>query len=61
MRGRGELDKQSETVLYGRGVTREDTEQYKQVEAILSCLYLDRSANRSNTGQSGRRQDGKCT
>ena len=38
--GRGELDKQSEMVLYGRGVAREEAEQYKQIEVILSvCIW----------------------
>lgn len=35
MRGREELNKHSEVVLYGIGVTREETAQYKQVEVIL--------------------------
>lgn len=40
MRDSRELDEQSEIVLYGTGVTREETEQYKQVEVILSvCVW----------------------
>lgn len=35
MRGREELNKQSEVVLYGIGVTREEAAHYKQVEVIL--------------------------